>query len=151
MKIDIGIDPDSSKHGAAIAINDTLIHLKSMTLLEIYQFLITYKDSEINFYVEDVLKHKATFKKRGIKNPRAGTAVTRSIGMMQQSWRELLKVIESLKNPNIKITYFPISKNWKDTEYGKEQLIKYFNWYKKSNMDTRSAAYFLYRGLWHNY
>lgn len=151
MKIDIGIDPDSSKHGAAIAINGTLTHLKSMTLLELYQFLIDHKQAEINFHVEDVLKINATFKKRGIRNLRAKGRVTRNVGMMQQAWREQLKAIESLKDHNITITYFPISKNWKDAEYGKEQLIKYFNYHGRSNEDTRSAAYFLYRGIYHNY
>lgn len=151
MKIDIGIDPDSSMHGVAIAINDTLTHLKSMTRSDIRDFLGNNKNAEINLFIEDVKKNKSTFNKKGVRNARARSTVSRSIGMMQHALTELLRDIDDINHQNIKITYFPISKNWKDAEYGKEQLIKHFNYRGRSNEDTRSAAYFLYIGLYHNY
>ena len=145
MHIDIGIDPDSNSHGCAIAINKKLTTLVNMTLVEVMQFIVNHKDHKITFHIEDVTKQNSIFKKDGVKSAKADKEVARSVGMMQQSFKELVRVIEHVR-PDATIKLYPLSKRWKKSAEGKPRLEQVWGYTGKSNEDTRSAAYFLTLG-----
>jgi len=146
----IGIDPDSDKHGVAIYQDGELIRLTSMQLLELKGFIDRYvKASELSrleIHIEDVCANNAAFKKRGVKNPKAGTAINRSVGKCQQSQIELERLFDYYE---IKVIKHKISKRWKDSGHGKAEFEKATGWNGRSNEDTRSAAWMGYQGLNH--
>lgn len=141
----VGIDPDSNKHGVAIYQGQKLFDLRSMQLVEFFSLDCEFKIDEI--HIENVCGNNATFSKSFVKNQRAQSTVSRSLGMCQQAQIELERVFELL---NIKVVKHPISKNWKDSKTGNKRL-KQLGWSGRSNEDTRSAAYFGYLGVraWH--
>lgn len=144
----IGIDPDSDKHGVAVYQDGELIRLTSMQLLGVKKFIDSLakmnKIDSLEVHIEDVCANNAAFKKRGIKNPKAGTAVNRGVGKCQQSQIELERLFTYY---DITVIKHKISKKWKDAEHGKEVFEKVTGWKGRSNEDTRSAAYFGYLGV----
>ena len=142
----IGIDPDSKKHGVAIYSGHVLIDLRSMQLIDFFSLDCEFEITEV--HMENVCAINATFSKAFVKNQRAQTTVSRSLGMCQQAQVELERVFEHL---GIKVVKHPISQSWKDAAVGTKILKQNFGWHKRSNEDTRSAAYFGYRGVkqWH--
>ena len=142
----IGIDPDSNKHGVAIYQGKELIDLRSLRLVDFFSLDCEFKITET--HIENVCGNNATFSKSFVKNERAGTTVSRSLGMCQQAQIELERVFELLC---IKVIKHKISSNWKASGPGKRILENHFGWSKQSNEDTRSAAYFGYLGVkqWH--
>ncbi len=145
IPIIIGIDPDSDKHGVAIYQDGKLIDLRSMRLVEFFSLDCEFEIAEA--HIENVCANNATFSKSFVKNQRAQSTISRSVGMCQQSQIELERVFELL---NIKVVKHPISKSWKESKTGNKRL-KQLGWDGKSNEDTRSAAYFGYLGVkaWH--
>lgn len=144
----IGIDPDSSKHGVAIYEGGKLTSLYSLSLFELYdevRGLIGLYTVQI--HIENVCAINATFSKKFVKNKRAETTVSRSIGMCQQAQTEVERMAEYL---GVEVVKHPISSNWKDARAGNAIIAK-LGWTGKSNEDTRSAAYFGYLGVkaWH--
>tara|TARA_R110000851_G_scaffold60415_4_gene139464 strand:+ start:3522 stop:4004 length:483 start_codon:yes stop_codon:yes gene_type:complete len=147
IPIIVGIDPDSNKHGVAIYQGKKLIDLRSMQLVEFFSLDCEFEITEV--HIENVCGNNATFSKSFVKNQRAQTTISRSLGMCQQSQIELERVFELL---NIKVVKHPISQSWKDAKTGKKILKNHFDWDKPSNEDTRSAAHFGYLGVkaWHS-
>lgn len=144
----IGIDPDSNKHGVAVYRDGKLDHLCSRQLFGLFDLLTTLKaEGRIQIHIEDVCAINATFSKQFVKNRRAETTISRSVGMCQQSQVELERMAKYL---GVELVKHPISKKWKDAATGKTILEK-LGWEGKSNEDTRSAAYFGYLGVkeWH--
>lgn len=141
----VGIDPDSDKHGVAIYQDGKLIDLRSMRLVEFFGLDCEFEIAEI--HIENVCGNNATFSKSFVKNQRAQSTISRSVGMCQQAQIELERVFELL---TIKVVRHPTSKNWKESKAGNKRL-KQLGWNGKSNEDTRSAAYFGYLGVkqWH--
>jgi hypothetical protein len=141
----IGIDPDSSKHGVAIYEDGVLVRLENWQLLDLYIYL-NHVDriNNTEIHIENVCGNNATFSKSFVKNKRAESAVSRSLGKCQQSQIELERVFERL---GIKVIRHKISKQWKASETGKRILKDRLGWSKSSNEDTRSAAYFGYLGV----
>lgn len=146
----IGVDPDSDAHGVAIYKDGKLTELKSMSLMQLMTYLQNLNQTLefgewIEFHIEDVCANNATFGKKGIKNGKAATTISRSLGKCQQSQIELERMIAHLFG-NDEITKHKISKAWKDVN-GKKQFQKVTGWTGRSNEDTRSAAYFGFLGL----
>lgn len=67
--------------------------------------------------------------------------------MCKQAQSEVERVA---KHFGIKVVHHPVSKMWKDSKTGKQQLEKVFGYTGQSNEDTRSAAWFAYKGLQHS-
>lgn len=144
----IGCDPDSEKHGIATYENGELTRLDSMTLMQLMTYLSNLNEmckfgEWIEFHIEDVCARNAAFAKKGIKNQKASTAVSRSVGKCQQAQIEVERMLDHI---GIEYTKHKISKSWKDSA-GKKQFQKVTGWEGRSNEDTRSAAYFGYLGL----
>ena len=148
MPVIIGIDPDSNKHGAAVYVDGKLNRLLSVNLFELFDIIkLILSDSDIQIHMENVCQINATFGKEFVKNNRAQTTVSRSIGMCQQAQVEVERMAEYL---SIKVVKHPISKAWKESKSG-NRILANLGWAGRSNEDTRSAAYFGYLGVkaWH--
>ena len=144
----IGIDPDSSKHGVSIYDNGILLYLCSMSLFELYDMVKEkIETDDIQIHMEDVCAINATFSKQFVKNRRAETTISRSVGMCQQAQMEVERMAAYL---GVEVIKHPISSKWKDSTTG-NPILKKLGWPGKSNEDTRSAAYFGYLGVkaWH--
>lgn len=144
----IGIDPDSKSHGVAVYRDGKLDLLCSRQLFGLFDMINTLKgEGMVQIHIEDVCAINATFSKQFVKNRRAETTVSRSVGMCQQAQTEIERMAEYLGVPVVK---HPISSKWKDAATGNQIMAK-LGWPGKSNEDTRSAAYFGYLGVkaWH--
>ena len=146
MIYDIGVDPDSEKHGVAVYADGKLQELSNLNLIDLYLFTkdALKNGSSVIFHIENTLAINATFAKSGIANQRARSTVSRSVGMCQQAQKELVKALSIL---DVEINYYPISKSWKAAATGKAALKAATGYSGKSNEDTRSAAYFGWLGL----
>lgn len=131
----IGIDPDSAKHGVAVYVDSKLVDLCALTLFECMQLMDKYPGSL--WVVEEVTKNNFVYARNDQKNKALQAQVGRSIGKCQQSMVELVRMLEI---KGIEIVLIPPTKNnWaKD----KEKFERLTGWTKRSNVDTRSAAYF---------
>lgn len=145
-RLDIAFDPDSKKHGVAIAINKQLVELKCMTLMQIFEYLMSHREYDIRIHIEDVLKSNAVFTKKGATSDGAKKETARGLGLCQQSATELLRMIEHVGLPNVTITKYKISAMWKPSKGGKDMISRVWGWNGQSNEETRSAAYFLALG-----
>jgi len=145
MKYIIGIDPDSSAHGVAIYEDGKLKELNQWALPEIITFLtqIQSKDDCL-FSIEDMKAKKCVYKQHSAKKVRPQGEIGRRLGMCQQSQIELERMLTTLEIPFKLIK--PQSGNWADTKL-KSQFEKLTGWNKRSNADTRSAAFFGYLAL----
>lgn len=144
MKTVIGIDPDTSKHGVAIYRNCKLVELHSMELMDIvYKIIIPHKTTIINphlvFSIEDVEAVKGIYTRNIASNAVATTKVAQNVGACKHAYRELIKALD-YHSINY-VTHKPTRHNWAKNKERFEQIT---GWNKKSNADTRSAAYFGY-------
>lgn len=148
-KVIIGIDPDTKAHGVAIYINGKLTTLKSMPLMELYEFLtigmsVKVEPKNITVHMENVKGNNAVFMSPGrMDKKREGEAKARgrTLGMCQQSQAELERMFDYL---GVEVVLHPISKRWKKE---KAEFEKVTGWTGRSNEDTRSASYFGMIGL----
>lgn len=141
-KLVLGIDPDSAKHGVAIYSNSRLIELCKFNLMELHDFINTYKQlSNISVTMENVLKNKFIYRRNTKDSLAANAKVGISVGRCQQAQMELMRLFDYHKIPYQLIA--PSSGNWaKD----KKQFQAITGWEKQSNEDTRSAAFFGFLG-----
>jgi hypothetical protein len=145
MRIVIGIDPDTEKHGVAVYTNGRLGDLQKFSLVEIFDHIIVKErtkvqdDSELIFSIEDVCANNFVYSRNMTKNNKVNMSIARNVGACQQAQTELMRMLEHF---NIKyVLHKPQSGNWaKD----KTKFERVTGWDKKSNEDTRSAAYFGY-------
>ena len=144
-KVIIGVDPDSDKHGIAQYIDGKLTGLYSFRLMQIPSLIDCARSNgcKIEFHIENVCANNSTFRKKGVKNAKANQAVTRGIGKCQQAQIELERLLGYY---DVKVFHHKISKIWKSAQTGKKQFEKITGWNKRSNEDTRSAAYFGWLG-----
>ena len=135
----IGCDPDSKKSGIAIYIKGQIDELKSMSLVDIYQWFRTYGELKIELHIEDLNAISSNaFSVRSkdplpVKLKKAG-----HVGQCKQVQIEIERIAEHF---DIKIVRHSVSKQWKD-KHGKAEFEHLTGWIGRSNEDTRSAAYF---------
>lgn len=144
MKIVIGIDPDSDKHGVAIYHDDKLVKLEMLSLMGLIQEVMYIPTRTaggeaitLRFAIEDVCANTFVYSRNVKSNPKIQSTVARSIGACQQSQRELTRLLEFFNIPYS--LYKPTKGNWSKNK-SKFQLVT--GWSSRSNEDTRSAAYF---------
>jgi hypothetical protein len=131
----IGIDPDANKHGVAVY-NNELIRLAMMSRKEIIQEFKYCHD--VVFSIENVLLTNAIFPKhlKGVSADKVKMNIALKVGKNQQALQEL---IADLEHHNLSYILQKPSSEWKKN---KPLFEKVTSWTKKSNEDTRSAAYF---------
>lgn len=145
MNIVIGIDPDSEKHGVATYVNGKLKTLETATLMclisKVEAVKATKEITSLRFAIEDVCSNNFIYTRNIKTNPKIQSTVARSVGACQQSQRELMRMLDVFEVPYI--LYKPTGSNWAKNKTRFENVT---GWSKRSNEDTRSAAYFGFIG-----
>ena len=136
----VGIDPDSKKHGVAIYIDGELKLLASQSLHECLSTMDSYPQAQ--WIIEEVTKNNFVYARNNQKNKALQAQVGRSIGKCQQSMIELVRMLEVNKIHYRLVP--PTRHNWAKN---KEKFERITGWTKRSNEDTRSAAYFGFLGI----
>ena len=139
----IGCDPDSSGNGIAFFIDGKLMELKNLSTIDFYLDFKFLEGEDVTFSVEDTMKKKATFSKRGAVSDAQKRKVAMDVGRCQQAQVEIVRVAEML---GFKIKLRPISSKWKKGPQA-EEFKRCTGWKGRSNEDTRSAAWMGYQVL----
>ena len=137
--ITIGIDPDSSAHGVAIFDDDQLISLESLPLMELLEEIKTAHLTQEGCIVaiEDVMRNQFIYQRNSQASKASQSKVAMHVGRCQQSQVELVRALEY---HGIALQLFkPDKSNWAKN---KAQFEKVTKWTRRSNVDTRSAAFF---------
>lgn len=135
----IGVDPDSAKHGVAYFFGHKLNDIESIPRASLIENIKQFKESGIDVLVsiENVLANSFVYGRNNQATKAAQAKVGVSIGRCQQAQAELMRDLEGLNIPYH--LHKPSRNNWaKD----KERFERITGWQKRSNEDTRSAAYF---------
>lgn len=147
MNIIIGIDPDSREHGYAEYIDGNLDVLGSMPTTRIVERFIPLSDNDpdvfVHFSIENVCANNFIYARNEQEQyGKANQSIARKLGMVQQAQIELMRWIE-FYGFSYEL-HKPQKGNWANN---KAQFQKVTGWTKRSNEDTRSAAYFGYLAL----
>lgn len=144
MKVIIGVDPDSNKHGIAIYIDGTLSELKMLNTIQLYRYITNHhKQDKVVIHIEDVKRNKATWHACGRRVEVFGQASQR-VGMCKQAQTSVEQMADEL---GIEVVLHRVSKMWKKGPQQKALFEKVTGWASRSNEDTRSAAWFGYQGI----
>lgn len=132
----IGVDPSSSAHGVAWYQDGKLVELYNAKLFPLMDWLENLEYPYLS--IENVMQTKGVFTKNEQANKYAHAKVSNNVGMCQQAYIELIR---GLEHKQIDYEVHKPASNWKDN--GDVYLFKKITgWDKRSNKDTRSAAYF---------
>ena len=134
----IGIDPDSKEHGVALYNGGELMALYTWSLVEIMNFIKADKKNgrDILFSIEDVASQNFVYG-RNVNSKSIQSNIAMKVGRCQQAQIELQRVLEHL-GCRYEL-HKPQRGNWAKN---KSQFEKATGWTKRSNEDTRSAAFF---------
>lgn len=144
MQIVIGIDPDSKAHGVAVYEDGILRSLFEMSLGEVIEFCLSelWDKNNVLLGIEDVKANKFIYARNAHGNKNILANIATKVGRNQQSQIELER---ELTRKGIKFVNFkPQKGNWAEN---KKQFEAVTGWKKRSNKDTRSAAFFGYLAL----
>lgn len=136
----IGVDPDTEKHGIATYTDDKLENLQNLNTIEIVEKFRFLNDAV--FSIENTLANNFIYGRNRTKNNLVNQKIMLNVGRCQQSQIELMRWLDYYGMPYI--LNAPTKGNWADNE---EQFKRVTGWSKRSNKDTRSAAYFGYLAL----
>lgn len=140
--ITIGIDPDSQAHGVAVYEGKKLVSLHQMDTPAIVSHITNMGQVDIQFSIENVLANNFVFVQKQTGRRSIDMTIGRKVGMAQQSQTELMRWLDKLEIPYQ--LHKPQKGNWAKN---KEQFKQVTGWEKRSNEDTRSAAFFGYLAL----
>ncbi len=140
MKIVIGVDPDSDKHGVAIYVDANLCDLAGLSRVDLIKRAISYRDKgcDVLFSIEDVMANQSTWRARGAVSKAVAAKMGHGIGRLYQALHELIRDLEA---NGFEFNLHKVSSNWKDAA-GKKLFEQATGWNSRSNEDTRSAAWF---------
>ncbi len=141
----IGIDPDSKAHGVAIYYNGKLLTMDQWSLMDIQTNIMPFVEgrnsSKLLFSIEDVMNNKFVYARNRNENKTVQSNIAMKVGRCQQSFIEVTRMLDFYK---IEYKTFPPQKdNWAKN---KKQFEMATGWKKRSNEDTRSAAFFGFLG-----
>ena len=135
----IGIDPDSKAHGVAIYEDGDLVGLETWTTIEAHHEILNW---HVDLWVIEDVNKKNFIYARNNKAGAVGQTIARKVGMVQQAATELERWLKHYNENYILIA--PQKGNWAKN---KKQFEQVTGWEKRSNEDTRSAAFFGYLGV----
>lgn len=139
----IGIDPDSEKYGFAGYFNGSLTDLTEIQLPQLVEKLLKIQvEHSVLVSIEDVMANKFIYTRNEKQSKAAQSKVGMSVGRCQQSQVELMRWLDY--HGIAYVLHRPQKGNWADQRELFERLT---GWQKRSNADTRSAAFFGYLGL----
>lgn len=141
MRTVIGVDPDSDRHGIAIYQGGSLKELAMWNLPDVIDYLDRIKtagDQMPIFSIENVLANNFVYTRNSRANKAAHAKVALSVGRCQQSQAELMRILDRFGAPYQTVN--PTKENtWAKN---KSAFERFTGWTRKSNADTRSAAFF---------
>ena len=131
----IGVDPDSTAHGIAIYDDGELLTLLKWPLILAVEAMQAGGANAL-WIIEDVCANKFIYA-RNTKKGALGLSIAQDIGKVKQAQIELIRFLGhyGIEYKLVK----PQKGNWAKN---KAQFEKATGWTKRSNEDTRSAAYF---------
>lgn len=136
--ITIGIDPDSKRHGVATYEGHKLTRLDMFEAPELIEHIKRMNTNELVCGIENVCANNFIYGRNNTSIPKVNQEIARSIGRNQQAQLELLKWLEYETIPYI--LHNPQAGNWANDEQQFRLVTKWQG--KRSNKDTRSAAFF---------
>ena len=137
----IGIDPDSNKSGYAQYLNGEIKGLHPLSLVGIHEMFrfIDSSGENAELHIEDVNGISSNAFSYNKKDPiPVKLKKAEHVGKCKQAQIEIERIAEHF---NIKIVRHAVSKQWKD-QAGKKEFERVTGWTRRSNEDTRSAAFF---------
>ncbi len=136
----IGVDPDSKKHGIAIYRDGRLVELTEWGIVELIENAHTLRD-EILFSIEDVASQNFVYA-RNVNSKAVQSNIAMKVGRCRQAQTEFERVLDHLGFKYV--LHKPQKGNWAKNKANFERIT---GWTKRSNEDTRSAAYFGFLAL----
>jgi hypothetical protein len=149
-KLIIACDPDSNKSGFAFVVNGELVGLECLSLIDVFVEFesLSNQFDKIELHTENVNGISSNAFNVKSRDPLpVKLKKAEHVGKCKQVQIEIERIA---KHFGIKVIHHPVSKMWKDSKTGKQQLEKVFGYTGQSNEDTRSAAWFAYKGLQHS-
>lgn len=144
MKIVIGCDPDSAGNGIAVFKDGVLVDLINLSAVEFYCRFAPLKGGyKVTFAIENVSANGGVFRAAGAKSKSLAGAMGKSVGMCMQAQTEIEKAAKLL---GFEIVHRPRSPKWKKGSQV-DEFKRCTGWTKRSNEDTRSAAWMGYQSL----
>ena len=136
----VGIDPDTERHGVATYLDGKLHSLMKLNTIELIEKFRFYNDAV--FSIENTLVNKFIYNRNKTRNAKVDQKIMLNVGRCQQAQIELMRQLEYYGMPYV--LNAPQKGNWANNE---DQFKKVTGWSKRSNKDTRSAAYFGYLAI----
>lgn len=135
----IGIDPDSKGHGVAVYDDKQLKSLHTLQLFDVMDMIGLHDKDNLLVSIENTLANNFVYSRNKNINRNIENKIALSVGRCQQSQEELMRGLDRIGVPYV--LHKPQKGNWaKD----KDMFTRITGWAKKSNEDTRSAAFFGY-------
>jgi hypothetical protein len=131
----IGVDPDSNKHGIAIYKDGKLIELNEWGIVELIESAHMLRE-EVLFSIEDVASQSFVYA-RNVNSKAVQSNIAMKVGRCQQAQIEFQRMLDHLGFKYV--LHKPQKGNWAKKKAIFERTT---GWTKRSNEDTRSAAYF---------
>jgi hypothetical protein len=131
----IGVDPDSKKHGIAIYNDGKLIELNEWGIAELIESAHMLR-GEVLFSIEDVASQSFVYA-RNVNSKAVQSNIAMKVGRCQQAQIEFQRMLDHLGFKYV--LHKPQRGNWAKK---KAMFERTTGWTKRSNEDTRSAAYF---------
>lgn len=132
----VGVDPDSVAHGVAIFKDGMLEQLKMMSRIDLVKIIV-----ELGAFVaiENNLGNNFLFSRNKTRNIKIDQNIMLKTGRCQNAQEELCRDLD-----NVGVQYMLYTPSSASATFKKdESLFKArTGWEKRSNHDTRSAAYF---------
>jgi hypothetical protein len=134
----IGVDPDSKKHGIAIYKDGLLSELDEWSITDLMEYLLSglCAYSDILFSIEDVASQSFVYA-RNVNSKAVQSNIAMKVGRCQQAQIEFQRMLDHLGFKYV--LHKPQKGNWAKKKAIFESTT---GWTKRSNEDTRSAAYF---------
>lgn len=134
MNYTLGIDPDSDKHGVAIYIDGALVDLVMWSTPAVIDFAAA---NDCLVAIEDVMANQFIYGRNTVSNRKVQSKIAMSVGRCMQAQYELVQMLE---HNGVTVKKFkPRGGNWAKNKALFERVT---GWDKRSNEDTRSAAFF---------
>jgi len=137
FKTVVGVDPSAADKGHGVAVfNDG--KLESLSMMKRMELVNTFVNKlDVVFSIENVLANNFQYSKHVSGKNRVDKKKMLSVGRCQQSQLELMRDLEHYNIPYLLQT--PSSKFKEGSEI--DLFHRLTGWDKRSNQDTRSAAY----------
>lgn len=131
----IGVDPDSKKHGVAIYKDGKLVDLNEWGIVELIESARILR-GDVLFSIEDVASQNFVYA-RNVNSKAVQSNIAMKVGRCQQAQIEFQRMLDHLGFKYV--LHKPQKGNWAKNKAAFEKAT---GWTKRSNEDTRSAAYF---------